>query len=66
MYAFIAITNQLVPSVMVVMGTGVRVAVTALHIDLQYIYPIEKQTIFSKLHAYCSPRTLRNCAYGVN
>jgi len=37
------ITNQLVPSVlavMVVMGTGARVAVPALHIDLQCIYPI--------------------------
>ena len=34
--------------VTVVMGTGTRVAVHALHIDLQYIYLI---TIFSKLYA---------------
>ena len=44
--------HQPVPSVlavMVVMGTGVRVTVPALHIDLQYIYPIEKQAIFFQI-----------------
>ena len=52
---------------MVIMGTGVRVAVPELHIDLQYIYPIEKCVIFfSKLHAYCSPSTIMKLrAYGV-
>ena len=34
---------------MAVMGTGARVAVPALHIDLQYIYPIEKQAIFFQI-----------------
>ena len=52
-HAFIlSLYNQLVPSVlavMVVMDTGVRVALPALHIDLQYIYPIEKQAIFFQI-----------------
>ena len=33
-------------AVMVIVGTGVRVAVPALHIDLQYIYPIEIMQLF--------------------
>ena len=38
--------------VTVVMGTGTRVAVHALHIDLQYIYPIAIFSKFTKLRAY--------------
>jgi len=68
-HAFIANTNQLVPSVlavMVVMGTGVRVAVPALHIDLQYIYPIEKQAIFFQIARLLYPKDNQKlCAYGV-
>ena len=42
-------TRLVYHAVMVVMDTDVRIAVPALHIDLQYIYLIEKQAIFFQI-----------------